>query len=167
MWIRREIGDYIRELLARRPCVMLSGARQTGKSSLLKRLFGDYRYVSLDLPQLAAEAQESGEYFLQTHGEPLFVDEIQYAPGLFRFLKLVIDEDRNRYARFLLSGSQKFALMADVSESLSGRISLLELHSLSIRELHSHFGGELSVSVLLDWMFAGGYPEVYAAGLEP
>lgn len=167
MWIKREIVEQIQELTLSRPCVLITGARQTGKSSLLERTFPDYNYVSLDLPSLASEAKENGEYFLEKNKAPIIVDEIQYAPELFRFLKIVIDNDRDKFGRFLLTGSQKFHLMKGVNESLSGRISILECHSLSIRELYNHQKVEFSTKQVLSWMIQGGYPELHAYDLRP
>ncbi len=147
---------------------MLTGARQTGKSSLLKKTFKNHHYVSLDLPQVAQEAKENGSWFLENHPSPLIIDEIQYAPELFRFLKIEIDKKRSQFNRFILSGSQKFSLMKGVQESLSGRVALLECHSLSIRELFYHYKlKKFSSSQVLKWIIKGGYPEVYAQKLKP
>lgn len=167
MWIQREITEQIQEVTKNRPCVLLTGARQTGKSSLLEKTFPKYNYISLDLPNLAAEAKENGSYFLEKNKTPIIIDEIQYAPELFRFLKIDIDKDRNNFGRYLLTGSQKFSLMKGVSESLSGRISILECHSLSIREIYNHNKCEFSTKQILEWMIQGGYPEVHAYNLRP
>lgn len=167
MWIEREISLYIQEDIKKRPCVLLTGARQTGKSSLLAKLFPKYRYVSLDLPNLASEANENGSYFLEKNTPPIIIDKIQYAPALFRFLKIEIDKNRSHFGRYLLTGSQKFSLMEGVSESLSGRISIYECHSLSIREIYHHYTPKLSTQNILEWMINGGYPEIYAYDLRP
>ncbi len=167
MWIEREISDQIKEVTKFRPCVLLTGARQTGKSSLLEKIFPDYTYVSLDLPNLAQEAKENGGYFLEKFPSPVIIDEIQYAPELFRFLKIEIDKKRDQFGRFLLTGSQKFSLMKGVSESLSGRVSILECHSLSIREIQNFKKVELSTKQILEWMIQGGYPELHAYNLKP
>lgn len=169
MWIDREIAGELQALVKKRPCVLLTGARQTGKSALLERTFPDYNYISLDLPHAAAEARENGGYFLEKHPAPVIIDEIQYAPELFRFLKIEIDKKRNRFGRYILSGSQKFSLMKGIRESLSGRISILECHSLSARELRRRGNAKkpLSTRQLLTWMLQGGYPEIYAQRLKP
>lgn len=167
MWIEREITKQIQHVTKNRPCVLLTGARQTGKSSLLERTFPNYDYVSLDLPSLASEAKENGEYFLEKHKAPIIIDEIQYAPELFRFLKIVIDKDRKNFGRYLLTGSQKFHLMKGINESLSGRISIFECHSLSIREIFHHQKVEFNTNQVLTWMIQGGYPELHANDLKP
>ena len=167
MWLGREISEQIKDVTKVRPCVVLTGARQTGKSSLLMRLFPDYEYVSLDLPSLAAEAKENGTYFLEKRSLPLIIDEIQYVPELLRFLKIAIDKKRATYGQYLLTGSQKFSLMKGVSESLAGRLAVLECHSLSIRELAKHFHKTLTPTLVAEWLVKGGYPELHANNLQP
>jgi uncharacterized protein len=99
--------------------IVITGARQTGKTSLAKRLFPKHGYVTLDLPSEAEQAEGDPASFLRRHPAPVVIDEVQYAPGLFRHLKSVIDGDRASNGRFILTGSQKFALMRGVSESLA------------------------------------------------
>ena len=145
---------------------MLTGSRQSGKTSLLERSFPSHGYVSLDLPSVAEEA-ESGEGFLAKHPPPVIVDEVQYAPGLFRYLKHAIDLRRDEPGQFLLTGSQKFPLMQGVSESLAGRVAVVELHSLSLAELERWSEVDAGGEQFWRWTFAGGYPELHAADLAP
>ena len=91
MWIKRDIEGHIRSLATKRACLVLTGARQTGKTSLFAHLFPEVPSTSLDLPRLAEEADTSGETFLERIGCPAVIDEVQYAPGLFRYLKSAID----------------------------------------------------------------------------
>ncbi len=167
MWIKREISPYIEQISSKRPAILITGARQTGKSSLLNRLFPDLPYVSLDVPLEAKQASENGAIFIASHGIPLVIDEIQYAPDLFRYIKVEIDKNRNYMGQFLMTGSQKFSLMKGVTESLAGRVSILNLHSLSARELHRHYGVNPDSKVLCEWIIKGGYPEIYQYELEP
>ncbi len=168
MWIEREISKQIQGLTKERPCVVLTGARQTGKSSLLQRLFPSYSYVTLDLPSHAVEARGDGERFLKKYPPPVIIDEIQYAPGLFSFLKIAIDQNRDLNGRYLLTGSQNFSLMEGVSETLSGRISLLQCHGLSLGEIAVCEGIKgPQTEDILRWILQGGYPEVHARGLSP
>ncbi len=139
MEFQREIAPAVLRLAAHFPAVVVTGARQAGKTTLLTRLFPDYRYVSLDLPQQAQLAEEDPRSFLQRHPPPLLVDEVQYAPRLFRYLKVEIDRNRDANGRFILTGSQKFSLMKEVSDSLAGRCGVLELEGLSIEELGDVF----------------------------
>ncbi len=120
MWIQREISSYIKQLYAQRPALLLTGVRQTGKSSLLNRLFPDLPYVSLDVPLAAKQASENGSAFLESYTMPRVIDEIQYAPALFRHIKVQIDQNRNKTGLFVMTGSQQFPLMKGVSESLAG-----------------------------------------------
>lgn len=167
MWVEREIGNKIKSLVPKRPSILLTGARQTGKTSLLKRLFPDYSYVSLDLPLQAESANSDGQFFLGSHEPPIIIDEIQYAPQLFRYLKVAIDSDRQNYGRFILTGSQKFSLMQGVGDSLAGRVSIIECLPLSARELENHFKVKAEGKKLIEWMAMGGYPELYQANLDP
>ena len=135
----REIATSVRRMARHFPAVVVTGARQTGKTTLLTKLFEDYNYVSLDLPAEAQLAEEDPQSFLSRHPAPLLVDEVQYAPKLFRYLKTEIDRRREMNGRFILTGSQKFGLMQGVSESLAGRCGVLELEGLTIQELGPAF----------------------------
>ncbi len=166
MWIEREISELILRINSERPALLLTGARQTGKSSLLNRLFPDHPYVSLDVPLAAKQASEGGQFFLSSRGTPLIIDEIQYAPELFRHIKVQIDQHRQISGQYIMTGSQKFSLMKGITESLAGRVAILNLHSLSATELMRHFKSELSAAQILEWMVRGGYPEVYERDLD-
>jgi len=158
MWIEREYSDRVRAIAAQRPVLVLTGARQTGKSSLLRRLFPDHHYVSLDLPSDAALAEHDPQAFLRQHPPPLIVDEVQYAPGIFRHLKLVVDSARDRRGDILLTGSQRFVLMQAISESLAGRAAILELETLSFEEVRS----VAPQTRFETFIVRGGYPELWA-----
>lgn len=122
-------------LAAHFPVVIVTGARQTGKTTLLREGFADHHYVSLDLPSDAAAAERSPDAFFAEHPPPLVIDEVQYAPGLFRHIKVRVDALRHVPGRILLTGSQKFPLMKEVSDSLAGRCAWIELEGLSAHEL--------------------------------
>ena len=124
MWIDREISAQLRTAAASRPAVVLTGARQTGKTSLLRRLFPQHHFVSLDLPSEAELADKDPQSFFERHPPPLIIDEVQYAPRVFRYIKSMVDAKRRAYGRFLLSGSQRFSLMQEVSDSLAGRTAI-------------------------------------------
>ena len=83
MWIKRDIEEPLKAFSKERPASIITGGRQTGKTSLLLHLFPDIKYVSLDIPRVAEEAEESGEGFLQKNSPPLIIDEVQYAPDSF------------------------------------------------------------------------------------
>src|SRR6266851_3659586 len=137
MWIPRDLEPRLHRSARTRPVVVLTGARQTGKTSTFRRLFPNHMFVSLDLPTEAEQAEREPQSFLQRHPPPVIIDDVQYAPGLFRYLKVAVDAARNRNGQFLLTGSQKCTLMKSVSESLAGRADIAELETLSFGEIHS------------------------------
>ncbi|HEY3354514.1 MAG TPA: ATP-binding protein [Polyangia bacterium] len=157
MWIEREIEPLLRRRAAQRPVVVLTGARQTGKTSLVRRLFPDREFVTLDLPSEAEQAERDPRGFLARHPPPLTVDEVQYAPGLFRHLKAEVDAHRQHHGRFVLTGSQKLVLMQAVSDSLAGRADVLELEGLSWHEI---LAARLPYTVE-EVLVRGGFPELY------
>ena len=134
MWIDRHIEPLLLQRAATRPVVVLTGARQTGKTSLMRRLFPNHAFVTLDLPSEAEQAERDPGSFLARYPPPVIVDEVQYAPGLFRHLKAAVDRDRGRAGAFLLTGSQPLGLMKSVSDSLAGRAGIVELEPLSFAE---------------------------------
>ena len=158
MWILRDLEPRLQRSAHTRPVVVLTGARQTGKTSTFRRLFPDYEFVSLDLPTEAEQAEKEPWAFLRQHPAPVIIDEVQYAPGLFRYLKIAVDADRGRHGQFLLTGSQKFTLMKSVSESLAGRADIVELETLSLHEIQS----ALPRTTVEDAIVRGGFPELYA-----
>ncbi len=156
MWFNRRIQDKLKDLVAAFPVVVLTGARQSGKTSLLQRLFPSYGFVSLDLPSVSEAAETQPEAFLKKHAPPVIIDEVQYAPKLFRYLKAAVDKDRKNYGQFILTGSQKFTLMKAVSDSMTGRCALLELETLSYGEV-SDVRRQSSLS---EYLVRGGFPEL-------
>lgn len=157
MWIERDLEDKVRSLLKQKPVVLLTGARQVGKTELLKNRFSGFSYSNLDLPSDAETADKDGALYLKRNKPPLIVDEAQYAPGLFRQLKIAVDADRNAMGRYLLTGSQKFELMKEASESLAGRVGILELETLSWREISRKYP-DMEIDAVLS---RGGFPELY------
>lgn len=130
----RETGRHIEEVFRYFPALVLQGARQVGKTTLLQELFPEVKRFTFDPSVDIAGARQDPDLFLQNNPSPLFLDEIQYAPELLSALKREIDRDR-RPGRYLLSGSHNLSLLKQVSESLAGRIAVLELRSMSCREL--------------------------------
>ncbi|MBU0676628.1 MAG: ATP-binding protein [Verrucomicrobia bacterium] len=149
-WIDRSISETVLRAHAQFPALVLTGARQTGKTSLARHLLPQADYVTFDLPVNAESARLNPEAFLAKHGEPLILDEIQYVPDLLRYLKVAIDRDR-RPGRFFLTGSQDFAMMQGVTESLAGRCAVLSLPPLSLSEAGGSADG---------YCWRGGYPEL-------
>jgi predicted AAA+ superfamily ATPase len=158
MWISRAVEPRLLRSARTRPVIVLTGARQTGKTSTFRRLFPEHSFVSLDLPTEAEQAEKEPRAFLQRHPPPVIIDEVQYAPGLFRHLKAEVDAHRTRNGQFLLTGSQKFTLMKNVSESLAGRADIVEFETLSFAEICSALPGTTVDAAIV----RGGFPELYA-----
>lgn len=134
MYIERTLSKIVRDATETFPVVLITGARQVGKSTVFEHCKDPERVsVTLDDPQVKALAKNDPALFLQTYRPPLLIDEIQYAPELFPYIKMVVDS-AHRKGMFWLTGSQPFNLMQGVSESLAGRVAILELHGLSQSE---------------------------------
>lgn len=156
MWIKRKYEKTIKSLFSQFPVIVLTGARQVGKTALVRKVFPKFSYVSLDVPALSEQAEHNPNDFFSRYEEPLIIDEVQYAPSLFRHLKGIIDQHK-KPGRFILTGSQNFSLMQGVSESLAGRCGILNMHNLSFRELKETIKTADSES----YFFKGGFPELY------
>lgn len=138
MYIERKIERQLIYLADHFPAVVIGGARQTGKTTLIKKLIGTREgmtYVTLDYPRIRELARSDPELFLQQYPAPVIIDEVQYAPELLPYIKIRIDEDRKN-GQYFLTGSQMFRLMKNVSESLAGRVGILSLYALSRAEIY-------------------------------
>jgi uncharacterized protein len=165
MWIKREIEKIWTELESEYPIIVVTGSRQVGKTSLLEKIYGTANIVSLDLPRVAEAAEFSPETFLNGLKLPAVIDEIQYAPELFRPLKHFADKVlKPSGQKILLTGSERFSLMAGVSESLAGRAGIVELSSLSLKELENQTNLKASGNQLIEWLLQGGYPGLHSTG---
>ncbi len=117
------------------PAVVLTGPRQSGKTTLLKHLFSKaYHYISLEPPDVSITATEDPRGFIELYPPPVIFDEIQYAPDLLPYIKEKIDSARDKSGQFILTGSQNLLLMERVTESMAGRTAMLRLMPLSRRE---------------------------------
>ena len=131
--LHRHLTDALRAAAGSNPVVTLTGPRQSGKTTLVRSLFPDHRYLSLEAPDLRARALEDPRGLLAQGGH-LILDEIQRAPDLLSYIQRLVDEDA-RPGRFILTGSQNLLLMESVSQTLAGRTALLRLYPLSLFEL--------------------------------
>lgn len=161
MRFKREISARIEQIVRFFPALVLTGSRQSGKTTLLRWMFPDYAYASLDLPADAQLAEEDPDTFLTKYPPPVLIDEVQYAPRLFRHLKVEIDRRRTENGRFILTGSQKFPLMKAVGDSLAGRCGVLELEPLSGSELGAVLDEAVARHGLGYVLARGGYPQLW------
>jgi len=161
MYIPRFAAERLRHLARSFPAVIVTGARQSGKTTLVEATFPNMARVSLDLPSLAERAERDPESFFRDHSPPLSVDEVQYAPGLFRHVKAEIDRNRHAMGRFILTGSQSFNLMKGVSDSLAGRSAILELENLAAAELAAAGATANTDRERLRLIARGQFPELW------
>ena len=134
MYIKRHLESAIDRAAKMFGSVIVTGPRQVGKTTLLRNYTGRMTYVTLDDPILLQAAVNEPGTFFKDYPPPLFVDEIQYAPALFPYIKMQVDKAKTK-ALFFLSGSQQFHMMKNISESLAGRVGILNLLGLSMREI--------------------------------
>ena len=135
MYRHREAEAALLSLMRQFKVVLVTGARQVGKTTMLQHLLpGDFRYVTLDDPRAGVLAREDPALFFDANRLPVAVDEVQRVPGLFQQVKFLVDQSPEM-GRVVLTGSQTFHLMRGVSESLAGRVAVLEMTGMSLREL--------------------------------
>lgn len=135
MYIKRHMEKVVNKVKSTYPVALVTGPRQVGKSTLLKNLFPDTNYETLDNPLLLQSISSDPVGYLKLQSTPFIIDEVQRLPELFLSLKYMVDSNKEN-GMYLLSGSQKFELLKGVSESLSGRISVIEMLGLSSREIY-------------------------------
>lgn len=179
MYISRTLDAFIKKATGQFPVLLLTGARQVGKTTLLRHASKDSRtYVTLDDPLVLSLAQTDPALFFQRFLPPLLIDEIQYAPNLLPYIKMEVDKNRNP-GLFWLTGSQQFHLMKGISESLAGRVGVINLLGFSRTELAGHGGdsrpflptpddidrrtkkgGKLSLKALYRLIWRGSFPAI-------
>lgn len=177
--IPRTLAAKLRAAIGRYPVVTVTGPRQSGKTTLVRRELGGYDYVSLELPDERALALRDPRGFLGQFGGPVIIDEAQRAPDLFSYIQVSVDE-RAQPGRFVLTGSQNFLLLQAVSQSLAGRCAVLHLLPFSQAELARRVPADvasLGTTVrtqpkvpprpLADTLFAGFFPRIHDQGLPP
>lgn len=180
-YIHRAIEDIVKESSNNFKAVLVTGARQTGKSTLLKHLYPEIKEISFDDPFAEEQAKNNPDMFMMLNEPPVFLDEIQYVPSLFRYIKMSCDKSNDK-GLFFLSGSQPFKLMDMVSDSLAGRIAIIEMTPLSLREIMNdefktpflptlEYIQERNISVkkpdnIWKIIHRGGYPEIQDQNMD-
>lgn len=134
MYINRTLEKHIKQLSNQFKVILVTGARQVGKSTLLKHCDPERNYVTLDDYRAREMALNDPELFLQRYKAPLIIDEIQYAPSILSYIKIAVDNS-DKKGQYWLTGSQQFHMMKNVTESLAGRVAIVDLKGLSLKEL--------------------------------
>jgi len=160
--IPRDIKAPLVQASQQYPVVTVTGPRQSGKTTICRATFPDSAYVNLEAPDTRAFAQEDPRGFLATIPDGAILDEIQRVPELPSYIQGIVDSDSFQ-GKFILTGSQQFELMSQVSQSLAGRTALLRLLPLSINELKN--AGKLPA--LFSLMQSGFYPRIFQDKLDP
>lgn len=154
--VPRLLGERIAQMARWFPVVSVTGPRQSGKSTIVKSVFPDYQYVNLENPQTRKEALDDPVGFINNRNEHLIIDEVQYAPDLFSMIQVASDE-RSSTGQYVLSGSQNFRLLKNITQSLAGRVGLVELLPFSFQEARI---AQTNLSAD-DFMISGGYPRLF------
>lgn len=155
--VNRTIVEGINAYMQRYPVVALTGPRQSGKTTLLKGMFPDFRYVSLENPDNRAFAENDPNGFLQLYDQKVILDEVQRVPALLSYIQTIVDSN-NMMGQFILSGSQNFNLMKSITQSLAGRVALFKLLPFDMMELKS---AGLLPSDYEQLILKGSYPALY------
>lgn len=177
--IHRNLTDRLERAAKQFPVVTLTGPRQSGKTTLVRSVFHDYAYVSLELPDQREFAEEDPRGFLGQFDGPVILDEAQRAPDLFSYIQVIVDEHPEETGRYILSGSQHFLLLQSISQSLAGRCAVLHLLPFSLGELMGRRPLSLSTlgkslpknakpprASLEETLFTGFYPRIHDRGLD-
>jgi len=178
--IKRTLEKTLLKAIQVKPVVLLIGARQVGKSTLCKNIVDKlkYNYVSLDNLRERELAISDPELFLKMHEYPLIIDEVQYAPKLFEVIEQIVNEAKfnghNNKGMFILTGSQTFDLLEGVTQSMAGRVSIIEMSPLSVKEINNKEekpfsienslkakSNKNSINKLYERIIKGFYPELY------
>lgn len=159
-FINRKIERHIKEVMPYFPVLTITGPRQSGKTTLIKNIFPDYQYFSMENPDTLNYALGDPRGFLSSSGG-MIIDEVQNAPILLSYIQGIVDEDKSR--KFILSGSSQLLMLKHVTQSLAGRSAIIELLPLSFDEI----AVETSTKPLSQLIFDGFYPAIYAQTNKP
>lgn len=161
--IPRILGQRIQDAAAKMPVIVVTGPRQSGKSTLIRHSFPQYDYANLEDLQQRQFALEDPRNFLRNLGEHAIIDEVQHVPDLLSYIQTIVDENK-RPGQYILSGSQHILLMESVSQSLAGRVSIFNLLPFSLEEIDRT---SFAQALYEDYIFRGFYPRIYDQDLDP
>jgi predicted AAA+ superfamily ATPase len=162
-FINRRLEEAIKVQKEKYPVIAVTGPRQSGKTTLLKKLFSDYQYISLEDPNNRAYATSDPLGFLSQYHRCAILDEVQQVPELFSYIQTIVD-NVGTMGQYILSGSQNFHLMANITQSLAGRVALFTLLPFDFDELKS---GNLLADDYIDACIQGFYPAIYDRKINP
>ncbi len=162
-FIARHLEATIRKHKEQYPVLAITGPRQSGKTTLLKTVFEDYRYISLENPDNRAFATDDPVGFLREYPERVIFDEVQQTPTLFSYIQTIVDESR-QMGQFILSGSQNFQLLNNITQSLAGRVALCKLLPFDFAEMKS---ANLLAETFPEACLNGFYPAIYDRHIDP
>jgi len=163
MSIKRSILKSINRELTKYPIIALTGPRQSGKTTLLKDELSDYTYISLENPDNREYAEKDTKGFLEEYDHKVILDEVQRVPKLFSYLQGIVDE-KKIMGQYILSGSQNFNLMEQITQSLAGRVALFTLYPFDNSELKD---AGLLIDDINKLMTTGFYPAIYDRSINP
>lgn len=185
--LQRHLQSHLQTLLTHFPCVVLTGVRQCGKTTLLGTLGPEWQHFDMENSGDRQQLLSDPDVFFRLHANKIIIDEAQLAPPLFAALRVAIDQDRSKKGRFLLSGSSSPELVKQISESLAGRVARIEMAPLSVSEawelppsrlypllakgaradeLLAATAPRLGIQQVRDYWFTGGYPEPWLSNSE-
>lgn len=160
--IKRKITSFVKEAAHQYPVVTITGPRQSGKTTLCKTSFPQYAYISLENPENREFALEDPKGFLRQYAAPIILDEIQNTPDIVSYIQGIVDETQEN-GRYILTGSQNFALTHTVAQSLAGRTAVFKLLPFTLSEISK----QLKSKPIDDILLTGFYPRIYDQNLVP
>ena len=161
--IDRLLAIKAADLLGKYPILTVNGPRQSGKTTLCRSLRPDYTYLNLELPDNRQFAEQDPKGFLETYRNGVILDEVQAVPGLFPYLQYYTDL-RNQPGEYILSGSQNFLLLEQITQSLAGRVAVFNLLPFALNEIQ---GTAYEVETWADYLWRGSYPRLYQQQVSP
>lgn len=162
-FIPRTITQSLIDQQGKFPILGITGPRQSGKTTLLKHLFNNYKYISLENPDIRSFALDDPKGFLKKYGTNVILDEVQRVPELFSYIQTIVDES-GKMGQFILSGSQNFHLLNSITQTLAGRIALFKLLPLDFKELKKE---KLLVPSYSEACVKGFYPAIFDRNIDP
>jgi predicted AAA+ superfamily ATPase len=162
-FVNRDIAAVINSQKNKFPVIAVTGPRQSGKTTLLRNIFKDYQYISLEDPNNRSFATDDPVGFLKKYNDQIILDEAQQAPQLFSYIQTIVDESK-KMGQFILSGSQNFQLLNNITQSLAGRVALFKLLPFDFGEMKS---GKLLAEDFSEACVKGFYPAIFDRDIDP